>query len=386
MYHTRRINRLEIHGEMAGDPEEEAGFWLRPVWETEDEADLEPPGPLRTRKKVPKPDFEHPLLTPLARAQNAVARLEAKTEAASAIVAEGLRARMSYLEAAGWLRHAYFWISANDLALRDHGASTSYGAAVHEGRLENVLPATVAEHSDLGEMAPTALIGIDLAANRALALARLWRRLAELRSWRPLADAEAVGEALKSLGCGRAAEEIVEDWLGGLYLRENGPDLIRAGRAARDWMAQPGVRDRDPDGMFLGACLWQQQNRDAPIPLPFWSAPETHHHRLTLKIGVDWMAEFLECVTAASLTGLRELARLQEAEKKGRAIGSTKRSRLPQAVDAVLRRDIVTTASLAKSLRVTPQAAWALLRQLEAAGMVREATGRASWRAYILAG
>ena len=78
---------------MTGDPEEEAGFWLRPVWETEDEADLEPPGPLRTRKKVPKPDFEHPLLTPLARAQNAVARLEAKTEAASAIVAEGLRAR-----------------------------------------------------------------------------------------------------------------------------------------------------------------------------------------------------------------------------------------------------------------------------------------------------
>jgi hypothetical protein len=98
------------------------------------------------------------------------------------------------------------------------------------------------------------------------------------------------------------------------------------------------------------------------------------------------MVEFLECVTAASMIGLRELARLQEAEKKGRAIGSTKRSRLPDAVDAVLRSHIVTAASLAKSLRVTPQAAWALLRQLEAAGMVREATGRASWRAYVLNG
>src|SRR3984893_16233160 len=89
---------------MSGDTEEDDEFWFRPVWETEDEATLEPPGPPRARKPAAEPDYNHPLLSPLARAQDAVARLEARTEAASEAVAEGLRARMAYLEAAGWLR------------------------------------------------------------------------------------------------------------------------------------------------------------------------------------------------------------------------------------------------------------------------------------------
>jgi predicted ArsR family transcriptional regulator len=97
------------------------------------------------------------------------------------------------------------------------------------------------------------------------------------------------------------------------------------------------------------------------------------------------MAQFLECVTAAALTGLRELARLLEAEKRGADIGGTARSRLPDALKTVLRRPVVTAEFLAKSLHVTPRAALGLLQQLMAAGLVREATGRASWRAYSLA-
>ena len=63
---------------------------FRPPWETED--DPEPPGtPPRSRKSPTQPDYSHPLLTPLASAENALARLQAKTEAASAVVAEGLR-------------------------------------------------------------------------------------------------------------------------------------------------------------------------------------------------------------------------------------------------------------------------------------------------------
>ena len=58
---------------------------------------------------------------------------------------------------------------------------------------------------------------------------------------------------------------------------------------------------------------------------------------MSLKFGVGRLAEFLECVTASAIVGLRELERLQEIEKKGRLIASTKRSRLPDAVDAVLR-------------------------------------------------
>jgi hypothetical protein len=78
------------------------------------------------------------------------------------------------------------------------------------------------------------------------------------------------------------------------------------------------------------------------------------------------------------------LARLIEAEKKRADIGATARSRLPDALDAVLRAPVVTSDSLAKALHVTPRAALGLLGQLMAAGFVREATGRASWRAFVL--
>lgn len=46
------------------------------------------------------------------------------------------------------------------------------------------------------------------------------------------------------------------------------------------------------------------------------------------------------------------------------------------AVDHLLRTPVGTTRGLADSLSITPQAALGLLRQLIAAGIAREATGR----------
>ena len=96
------------------------------------------------------------------------------------------------------------------------------------------------------------------------------------------------------------------------------------------------------------------------------------------------MADFLGCVAAAAQTGIAELERLQLAEEKGRLLGRTARSRLPEALQAVLRAPIVTAKDLAVRLDVTPQAALGLLRQMVDAGIIREATGRASWRAFAL--
>ena len=285
----------------------------------------------------------------------------------------------SYLEAAGWLRHAHVWIHPWDLALRDHGLTGSYAVAAFSDRLATELPSTVAQESGL-DAAPS-----DVVVNQALRLARLWRRLAELRTWRPLADAAILREALRSLGCRVPDEAEIADWLASVRMLERGPVLIRAGRAARDWMNRSGVEERNPDGLFLAACLWREKAARPPISLPFWSAPEQRHHRLALHFGLEWMADFLDCVAAAAAIGLRELDRLREAEEKGRLLGSTARSRLPDALDAMLRAPIVTARSLARSLHVTPQAALGLLRHLLTAGIVREATGRASWRAFALA-
>jgi hypothetical protein len=364
---------------MSGDPPEDDEDWFRPVWETEDDTALEPPGPPRTRRPAAEPDFDHPLLTPLARAQDAVARLEARAEAASSAVAEGLRARMSYREAAGWLTYAHVWIHPHDLALRDRGSTGSYGAAFRAGHLAAEIPATSALEGDF-QVSPS-----DIFIGQALRLARLWRRLAELRTWRPLADTGAVQETLQSLGCrGALGHAEIADWLASVQTQERGPVLIRAGRAACDWMNQPGVKPDNPDGMFLAACLWREKALRRPIPLPFWSAPEQCHHRLGLHVGLAWMMDFLDCVAAAAQNGLAELERLHRAEEKGRLLGRTARSRLPEALQAVLRVPIVSAKDLAGTLDVTPQAALGLLRQLTDAGILREATGRASWRAFTL--
>jgi hypothetical protein len=363
---------------MPGDPEQDDDNWFKPAWECEDEDAPEPPGPPRARRAPAEADYAHPLLLPLARAQNALARLEAKTEAASDAVAEGLRARMSYLEAAGWLSHAHFSVHPWDLALRDHGLTISYGAADHADRIAAVLPSTTAQEG------PLAAAPSDIIVNGALRYARLWRRLAEFRTWRPLADADKLRETLKTLDFSRPDDAEIADWLTSIRMLERGPDLILAGRAARGWMNLSGIKERNPDGIFLAACLWHDKNARAPIPLPFWSAPAQRHQRLALRFGLAWIAEFLECVAAAAMVGLHELNRLQEAENKGRMMGATARSRLPQAVDAVLRVHIVTTASLAKAVDVTPQAALGLIRLMMTAGIVREATGRASWRAFVI--
>jgi hypothetical protein len=113
--------------------------------------------------------------------------------------------------------------------------------------------------------------------------------------------------------------------------------LVRAGRAARDWLNRAGVEPHNPAGYFVAACLWREETAHRPIPLPCWSAPVLYHHRLGLRIGLDLMAQFLECVTAAAQIGLRELARLLEAEKRRVDIRATARSRLPDALNAMLR-------------------------------------------------
>jgi DNA-binding IclR family transcriptional regulator len=64
--------------------------------------------------------------------------------------------------------------------------------------------------------------------------------------------------------------------------------------------------------------------------------------------------------------------------------GVGRRSRLPDAVAEALRAPAVTAESLARRLRVTPQAAARLLAGLEEGGVVREMTGRRSFRVWAV--
>jgi HTH DNA binding domain len=352
------------------DPDDPGAAWRRP-WEDE----------VPARRHPAEPTDDHSLLAPLARAQDAIARLEARTAAAPPAVAEGLRARLAFHEAAGWLGHSHVWIHPQDLALRAAGLTGSYYVADHTGRLAAVLPASSAPDAAL-EATPS-----DAAAELALRFARLWQRLAEHRTWHPLADADAMRATLDALAAdGRVTDAALADWLAALRQRDAAPALLRAGRAGRAWLNRSA--ETDPlglAGLLLAACVWRAAGFGRPVSLPFWSAGAPRLRRLVLQVGRAWEAGFLGCVADAAQAASRDLYRLLQAAETGRALACTARSRLPAAVDVALRQPIVTARSLATALGITPQAALGLLRQLIAAGILREATGRRAWRAFVLA-
>ena len=72
------------------------------------------------------------------------------------------------------------------------------------------------------------------------------------------------------------------------------------------------------------------------------------------------------------------------AQGRGLAAGGDKRSRLPDAVDAVLCAPVLTPKALAVRLGIAPQTGTALLRELAAKGLAREVTGRGSFRAFAV--
>ena len=76
---------------------------------------------------------------------------------------------------------------------------------------------------------------------------------------------------------------------------------------------------------------------------------------------------------------------LQRAATAGAALTRTARSHLPRALDHLLRTPIVTAHGRQESLVISPRAALGLLGQQVSAGVIREATGRAAWRAFTTA-
>jgi hypothetical protein len=322
------------------------------------------------------------LLLPLARAQGALARLEATAAAASAAVQEGLRARLAFREAAGWLAHHGHWIHPIDIALRDAGLTGSYAAARLGQRLPSVLPATTRATTAEGTAED---VPEDQDIALALTVARLWRRLGEQRTWRPLDSPEALATALAPLGEGGPPAALHER-LQLLWPPPDLPPLLIAGTIARDWQ-DAGRRDRlSLPGIFLAACVWQAQGRDGRGDgLPLWSAPVQRLHRLALRPRRGWLALFLGAVADAAQQAGQELARLQRAEARAAGLARTARSRLPAAAALALRRPIVTARLLAAALGVSHRAALGLAGQLQAAGVIREATGRAAWRAFAVA-
>ena len=275
---------------IAGDAEGKGGFasvlalaarifqWLRR--EGEHLAKSREPPWTRTRLRSRSAEEEAParrrsepvgaseaLLLRLARAQDAVARLEAAVMAAPDDLAAGLRARPALFEAAGFLAYCGPAVNPHDLALRDTNLTGSYTLAALTGRLREAAPWSTAAGGE-EEVADDHLVA------QALAYARHWRRLTELATLRPLVQ----------VGVPLADDAPTRAWLAPCpatgSVRGCSPPPGHGGRAARGDPGGPALtplflrRRRAPDRRITGQRPLPGCKQAAPPPCASRSSPD----------------------------------------------------------------------------------------------------------------
>jgi hypothetical protein len=154
--------------------------------------------------------------------------------------------------------------------------------------------------------------------------------------------------------------------------------------------------------LLAAVCLLARSAAAAEVFVPVWAAypsigfgerdalPTLRGDVVDRLVGRDrvvgWPMVFPQLVAESARYGLRELDRLLAVAERAQGLVAKmdRRSRLPDAVDAVLLYPVLTPKALAAQLKVAPQTGTALLRQLHAAGLVREVTGRGSFRAFAV--
>ncbi len=402
------------------DPDDEDSL-PRPAWEdTPDETDIDRAGaPRRTAagRTTGTADLPH-LLGPLCAATDALARLDARAGIADDATKAGLRARLAYTEAAGCLAHAHAWAHPLDLALQDLGLTASPALAA-TGAPSRALPQTFTATANTAAWADAPLDDLptgDAAMAEALALARALRRL----SAQTVSSTTAVIEALQAFGAAEPDPAALATWWNDVVpqpatrRRRFGeragqgaapplPPLLTAAQTARRWM-EAGITACPTPGqaLLLAAIVLARTGALQAVVLPVWAAypalgfgdgaalPRLRSDAADRLVGrgqpVTWPLAFLHLVADSARMGLRDLDRLEAAAEKGRALtaGLDRRSRLPDAIDALLRHPVLSPNALAKTLRIAPQTATALVRELQEKGVVREVTGRGRFRAFAL--
>ena len=289
--------------------------------------------------------------------------------------------------------------------------------------MQRSLPQTFAGPADPLDWADPpfdAMADGDRAIADALSLVRLLRRLPGRPAAGPFATPAAAAAALAAIGGGRSRSGAPRRLVGGARAGAAGPRGATAAgqgrgrgkkcRRCSPWRAPPraGWRPASPiaptrstrcsppsagtparDRRTPSSCRSGPPIRPSGFP-PRDALPGLRSDAADRVAGrgrpVTWPLAFLHLVAESARMGLRELDRLEAAAEQGRGVvaGGDKRSRLPDALDALLRVPALTPKALAARLKVAPQTGTALLRALQGRGVVREVTGRGSFRAFAI--
>ena len=399
---------------------------LRPAWEeTADETDADrgvyrgQPDPACAPDQGSAVDG---LLSPLCAATDALARLDARAAGAHLAVRGGLIARMAYTEAAGFLAHTHAWVHPLDLALRELGLTASTALAATGGH-QRALPHTFAVAVNTSAWADPPLDELpagDAAVTEALALAGALRRLVDQCS----ANTRVTAAMMARGAAGARHRRAGSGWPRNLVERHRATEgepatpIRRTGRAggcptsaaaARRGTHRPELDRGRPCGRpDPGAGALARRRGDGPHRHTACGGPAClgRLSRARLRRPQRPAQAALGCRRPACRLGIagQLAARFPPSRRRQRAHGPARtratrggaekgrelvarvdqRSRLPDAIDALLRAPVLTSTALAAKLMTAPQTATALLRELQGKGIVREVTGRGRFRAYAI--
>ncbi len=176
-------------------------------------------------------------------------------------------------------------------------------------------------------------------------------------------------------------DERLDEWKAVLRQTHDLPPVLRAAVLLDAWNSLEVLQHAPWLGRLLAAALLRQEEvagRHLPgISVGLKLVPRearTSRNRTTRLIAL------LEGIRAGAEAGLKEHDRLLLAQQQmqRRLVGRRSSSRLPQLVDLVLSRPMVSAGMIAEVLRVTPQGALKIAAELN----LRELTGRGRFRAW----
>lgn len=176
-------------------------------------------------------------------------------------------------------------------------------------------------------------------------------------------------------------DERLDEWLAVLEESTALPPVLRVALLIDAWSQLRVLQHAPWLGRLLAASLLRREG-------------VTHSHLATINLGLKQIGReersnrdrdtrlfaILDAIAAAGELGLKEHDRLVLARQQmqHRIAGRRQSSKLPQLVELVLSRPMVSSGMIAKSLSITPQGALKIASELN----LRELTGRGRFRAW----
>ena len=161
------------------------------------------------------------------------------------------------------------------------------------------------------------------------------------------------------------------------------PPTLAAALAHQAWIAIEPLQRAPGLGRLLSAAVLRDRGKTrAHLPCLSEGAKAVSRERRRSRDPTMRLIADLETIVAAAEAGLKQHDRWLTARtlllRKFEGRRST--SRLPELIDYVLTRPIVSAGMIAKALKITPRAAQNLVADLE----LRKATGRGRYRGWCV--